>query len=96
MSGIPTPMLRSSFQARDPKSHKSVTEMLEIKMRVDAWIDGLIEAGCLPWDADGKNREEVKVGWFPEVEEIPYNSLKTREDSWDCSRPKSRRKTKRG
>ncbi len=96
MSGISTPMLRSSFQARDPKSHKSVSEMLRIRMSVDAWIDGLIEAGCPPWDSDEKNKEEAKVGWFPEVEEIPYNSLKTQEDFWNCSRPKSRRKTKRG
>lgn len=96
MSGNLTPMMRSSFKAQDPKSHKSVTEILRIRLEVDAWIDGLIEAGCPPWDADGKNREEVKVGWFPEVEEIPYNTLKTREDSWDYSRPKSRRKTKRG
>lgn len=62
--------MRSSFKARDQNSHKPVKEIL-IRERVEDWIDALIEAGCPPWGEDGKNMKEVKVGWFPEVEELP-------------------------
>lgn len=76
--------MRSSFKAQDPKSHKSVTEVLIIRARVDGWIDGLIKAGCPPWDKDEKNREEIKVGWFPEVEEMPWDGLVDGEELVDC------------
>ena len=76
--------MHSSSKGQDPRSHKSVAEILRIRVRADAWIDGLIEAGCPPWDEGGKNREEVQVGWLPEVEEMPWDSLVDGEDLGDC------------
>lgn len=76
--------MRSPFKAQDQKSHKSATEILLIRARIETWIDGLVEAGCPPWDEDGKNREEVKVGWFLDVEEMPWDSLVDGEDLGDC------------
>jgi hypothetical protein len=54
------------------------------RARINTWLDNLMEEGCPPWDAEGRNLPLTELGWFPEVEEMPCDSVDYGDDVEDC------------
>jgi hypothetical protein len=40
----------------------------------------LMEEGCPPWDAEGRNLPLIELGWFLEVDGMLWDTVDYRED----------------
>jgi len=78
MSCVPLAWIRSSRLSAPRTSspefelRRQIAEHQERVARINAWLDGLIAAGCPPWNDFGQNLPEVEAGWLPEEAWTPY------------------------
>lgn len=87
MSYVPFSWIRTGSLPQN-KAPQTKTEAMQggagNKAKVHAWLVGLIESGCAPWNRDGKSRTAVAVGWFPKELWTPYELLDIEDIAGEC------------